>query len=360
MQILQPFQAKLPQNSQIIAVGGDIGAGLEKLVFGSGDFQFRFRGQSKIYETKGDELDETFKSRTHGGRFFYHQGSRKELERKEFVTGTLAQLKAPTTHIKLSDDPALKAEYALHLIFGALATQAYRPTWNLHLVLSIHSPKIFKDLLIEKTAGVHTVSFDGSDKPTSQVHLNIAKVLPEGAGSYAFCIAQDPPLIDRTGIAISVDLGTSTIITTVFAPGEGIIHRKVLDTSGCIDLLDKIAEDKELTEELKTGKVGNIETIRSGIESGKFQYGTRNFHFKSIYDRLMKSWLDDRLRLTFKEVEEWRDSALSFVAWGGGVEMPQVAEILTEHGITPVPNGGWANALGLQRMAEGILARSGK
>jgi hypothetical protein len=74
----------------------------------------------------------------------------------------------------------------------------------------------------------------------------------------------------------------------------------------------------------------------------------------------MKSWLDDRLRLTFKEVEEWRDSALSFVAWGGGVEMPQVAEILTEHGITPVPNGGWANALGLQRMAEGILARSGK
>jgi hypothetical protein len=154
-----------------------------------------------------------------------------------------------------------------------------------------------------------------------------------------------------------VDFGTSTVIPTVFAPGGKIVHRKVLEVGGCIDLLDAIAGDSELIAHLGKGKAGSVESVRKAIESKTFQYGTRGFNFKNVYARYLTSWLEDRLRLVDKEIEEWRDEAQSFVAWGGGVEMPGVAQKLTERGITPVVDGCWANAIGLQRMAEGRLAR---
>ncbi|MCW5319052.1 hypothetical protein GTQ43_37115 [Nostoc sp. KVJ3] len=99
-------------------------------------------------------------------------------------------------------------------------------------------------------------------------------------------------------------------------------------------MLDAIAADPELVQFLGTGKAGSIEIIRQGIESHLFQYGTRNFNFRHIYARHLKPWLADRLRLAFKEVEEWRDAAQSFVAWGGGVEMPGIASMLQREGIT--------------------------
>lgn len=356
MLITQPKQAEISQAPSLIPVGADTGAGLGKFIFGSGASQMRVRTSSKILEIR-EELHDTLSS-PEGGHFYYHDGDTKDLIRREFLTGALAHWKAPTTHIKLSDDPALKAEYALHLLLGAIATLPIRPNWNLHLVLSIHNAKIFKDLLSQKVTGTHTVSFNGKNNPTSQVNLTVARVLPEGAGSYAYCVAANPPFIDRTGTAIALDLGTATVIVTVFSPLGSIVHRQVLEVGGCIDLLDTIAADPELVQELGTGKVGNIETIRQGIESTTFQYGTRNFNFKHIYARHLKPWLKDRLRLAFKEVEEWRDAAQSFVAWGGGTSMPGVSKMLAAQGITAVPDGCWANAIGLQRMSEGILARS--
>jgi len=352
----QPIQAEISQSPPIIPTGVDTGAGLVKLILGSGATQIRVRTNSKIVEIR-EELHDNLSS-SEGGNFFYHDGERKDLIGREFLTGTLANWKAPTTHIKLSDDPALKVEYSLHTLLGAIATLPYRKEWNLHLVLSIHNAKIFKDLLNQKVSGIHTVNFGGKNNSTSQIQLNIAKVLPEGAGSYSYCVASNPPLIDRTGTAIALDLGTSTVIVTIFAPGGSIVHRQVLEVGGCIDLLSAIATDNELIQFLGSGKAGSIETIRQGIESTIFQYGTRDFNFRSIYARHLKPWLKDRLRLAFKEIEEWRDSAQSFVAWGGGVEMPGVSKMLAAQGIIAVPDGCWANAIGLQRMSSGILVRS--
>lgn len=352
----QPNLAETPQTTPAIAVGDDSGAGLKKLCLGNGTTQTRVRTPSKVLEIK-EELHDILTS-NEGGHFFYHSGDRLDLVGGEFLTGTLAAWKAPTTHIKLSDDPALKAEYGLHTLLGALAALPYRQEWNLHLVLSIHNVKIFKNLLTDKTSGSHTVSFNGKNTPTSQVNLNVSLVVPEGAGSYSYCVSAKPePLIDRSAHAIAVDFGTSTVIPTVFAPGGSIIHRQVLEVGGCIDLLDAIAADPELVQFLGTGKAGSIEIIRQGIESKQFQYGTRNFNFRHIYARHLKPWLADRLRLAFKEVEEWRDAAQSFVAWGGGVEMPGVASMLQREGITPVTEGCWANAIGLQRMAFGRMQR---
>jgi hypothetical protein len=349
----QPTQADFTRTSPVLPTGADNGAGLGKFCFGSGNQQMRVRIPSKVLEIKEPLLDCLVS--IEGGHFYYHSGSRQDLVGREFLTGTLASWKAPTTHIKLSDDPVLKAEYALHTLLGALATLPFRTEWNLYLVLSIHNLKLFKTQLVDKTSGTHVVAFGGKDKPESRVNLNVALVANEGAGSYSHCLRQN--FIDKTAHAIGFDIGTSTTIPVVFAPGGKLIYHQPLETGGCIDLLDAIANDSELIKFLGSGKSGSIEIVRQGIESGSFQYGTRNFNFRSIYARHVSRWLADRIRLSFKQVEEWRDSAQSLVAWGGGTEMPGVAQALKSQGITAVPEGGWCNAIGLQRMAESLLVR---
>ena len=351
MLITQPVQAEKPQSSSFIPVGVDTGAGLLKMVI-NGD---RVRTSSKLVEV-GD-VEDDLKS-CEGGHFHYQDGERVDLIGKQFLTGSLAAWKAPTHHTKLSDNPALKVEFSLHALLGAIATQPYRPEWNLHLVLSIHNAKLFKDALTKKIQGTHIVIFGSRTNPASKINLSVSLVVPEGAGAYAHCVAAKPdPLIDKEAQAIAIDFGTSTVIPTVFAPGGAIIHRQVLEVGGVIDLLEAIASDAELLQFLGTGKAANIETVRQGVETGTFQYGTRAYNFQPIYARHLTPWLKDRLRLAFKEIAEWRDVAQSSVAWGGGVEMPGVSRMLQSQGITAVGEGCWANALGLERIAAGRLAR---
>ena len=182
---LQPNQSGLSQMSALVPAGADVGAGLTKIVFDSGAKQIRLRLSSKLHQNK-EELHDTLQS-PEGGHFFYHSGDRKDLIGQEFLTGQLAAWKAPTTHLKLSDDPALKVEYGLHTILGALATLSYRAEWNLYFVLSTHNAKAFKQALTDKVSGTHFVSFHGKEKPQSKVNLTVSLVVPEGAGSYAYC-----------------------------------------------------------------------------------------------------------------------------------------------------------------------------
>ncbi|MBW4501982.1 MAG: hypothetical protein KME57_21020 [Scytonema hyalinum WJT4-NPBG1] len=354
MVLLQPKKAEQSSLPTATATGVDTGAGLVKVVLGSGASQQRVRTPAKIVEVREELHDEL--TSEEGGHFFYHEGSREDLKNREFLTGSLAAWKAPTSHIKLSDNPALKAEYVLHMCLGALATLPYRETWNLYLVLSSHNTQIFRDLVIEKSSGSHIVSFGSKDNPKSKVFLTVSLVVPEGAGSYGYCASYKPePLIDRAGQVISIDYGTSTCIPTVFAPNGKIIHRAVLPVGGCIDLLEAIAQDVELVKFLGTGRAGDTEIIRQGIENRSFRYGTRNFQFQQIYLKHLKPWLEDRSRLALAEVEEWRDAAQSIVAWGGGAALPFTKEMFEKLGIQPVPEACWANSLGLQKIAEARL-----
>ena len=168
--------------------------------------------------------------------------------------------------------------------------------------------------------------------------------------------------IDRTGFAIGFDFGTSTIIPNVFSPGGKLAHRKVLDVGGCVDLLNAIASNQELINVLGQGKSGNIDLIRQGIEDRTFHYGQRKINgealsFKSIYSRQVKVWLADRLRMALKDVSPWLDEAQSLVAWGGGVEMPGVSQMLSIKSITAVSEASWCGAIGLQKIAQGRLVR---
>jgi hypothetical protein len=350
---IQPKKADSAQIRPNLPTGVDCGAGLIKVCMDSGERQMRIRTPSKVLELKTHLLEDL--NSKEGGHFFYHSGDRTDLIGREFLTGELAAWKAPTTHIKLSDDPSLKAEYALHTLFGALATLPHRQEWNLFLAISTHSRDLFNTKLKELTNGVHLVSFGGRNKPQTRVIITVATVTPEGAGSYTY--AKRLNLIDFSAHVIAFDFGTSTVIPQVFSPGGKLIYHQPLEVGGCIDLLEAIASDAELIQFLGTGKAGSIELVRRGIESGEFGYGTRDFNLRPIYARLVKTWLADRLRLALKATEEWRDAAQSLVAWGGGTEMSGVAKMLATQKVTTVPDGCWANAVGLQTIASALLAR---
>ena len=351
--IHQSQQAGKGQTRPFIPIGADCGAGLIKMCIDLNGSQMRLKQPSKVLELKATLIDDLVSKE--GGHFFYHSGDRTDLIDREFLTGELAAWKAPTTHIKLSDDPALKAEYVLHTLLGALATLPHRQEWNLFVVISTHSRGLFNTKLKELTNGNHAVSFGDKNKPQSLVNITVGTVAPEGAGSYTY--AKRLKLIDPSAHVIAFDFGTSTVIPQVFAPGGKLIYHQPLEVGGCIDLLEAIASDPELIQFLGTGKAGSIELIRKGIESGEFNYGTRDFNLRPIYAQLVKTWLADRLRLALKASEEWRDAAQSLVAWGGGSEMSGVSKMLATQKVTTVPDGCWANAIGLQTIATALLAR---
>jgi hypothetical protein len=137
----QPALADSTQSRPFIPTGVDCGAGLLKVCIDSNGSQMRLRQPSKVLELKTALIDDL--TSKEGGHFFYHSGDRTDLIDREFLTGELAAWKDPTTHIKLSDDPGLKAEYALHTLLGALATLPHRQEWNLFLVISTHSRNLF-------------------------------------------------------------------------------------------------------------------------------------------------------------------------------------------------------------------------
>lgn len=358
----QPTMADLTHQVQIIPVGFDNGAGLGKICLGSGSGQMRLRIPSKVWEIKGD-LHDALTSKE-GGQFAYVAGYRKDLIGREFLTGKAASDKAPTSCIKMSDDPALKVEYILQALLGGISTLPSRPEWHLYLVPSIHNRKMFSEDIIKHLSGHHVINLPNKTSAPIRVKIEVPLVASEGAGSYAY--AKRENLIDPAAHAIAFDFGTSTIIPVVFNPGGKVIYHQPLEIGGCIDLLETIASDPELVNFLGTGKAGSVEVIRQGIESNHFRYdvrsrqGLRTLDYKPIYARHLKPWLSTRLRLGFKAVEEWRNEAQSFIGWGGGVEMPGVGQALKSINITAVSEGGWANVIGLQRMAEGLLKRRNK
>jgi len=352
--VAQPKETNLSQSHPFIPIGVDCGAGLVKICIDSGGSQMRLRQPSKVSEVTRSLIDDL--SSKEGGHFFYHSGDRIDLIGREFLTGDLAMWKAPTTHVKLSDDPAIKTEYALHMLLGTLAVLPHRQQWNLFLVVSTHNRDLFNARLKELTNGTHIVSFGGKDKIQTRVNITVGSVAPEGAGSYTY--AKRLNLIDSAAHVAAFDFGTSTVIPQVFAPGGKLIYHQPLEAGGCIDLLEMMASDPELIKFLGSGKAGSIELIRKGIESGKFNYGTRDFNLQPLYARLVKIWLADRLRMALKAIEEWRDAAQSFVAWGGGSEMLGVAKMLGTQKITTVPDGCWANSIGLQTIATALLSKN--
>ncbi len=349
---IDPKTINLSRSTPPTAVGVDNGHGLLKLAIGADSSQMKVRCPSKFKEVREDLLD--YPTSKYGSTFYYRDGDAKALIGAEWKTGELAYNADPHGHTKLSDKPEYKIEYALHSILGALGTLPYRQVWNLYLVVSIHNTKLFAKQLTSALEGTHIVCFNGKNSNHSTVKLHVGLVAPEGAGSYVYCRSQN--LIDHAKHAIALDFGTGTIIPTVFAPGGSIEYREVLSVGGCIDLLDAIARDREL-QIYEGGKLGDVELIRQGIENRSFLYGNSGISFRDAYQRELMPWLKDRFSLALKAVQPWRKLAGSFVVWGGGAQLPGVAAAVEKFGYSAVADGSWANAIGLQRLAQSRLER---
>lgn len=347
-----PKRAKLSQNEPPIAVGVDNGHGSLKMVIDSNVNQIKVRCPSKFKEVT-EELSD-YPTAKDGGYFYYRHGTREELIGREFFTGSLAYAADPSSHTRISDNAEYKIEYALHAIIGALGTLPHRCKWNLEIVPSIHQSKLYRKALIEAIEGEHYICFNDKENSTSKVNIKVLNVLPEGAGAYSYC--RSNLLIDATQQTIAFDLGTGTIIWQVFAPGGKLIDRGVLTAGGCVDLMDAIAATPRI-QRYEGGRTGDIEMVRQGIESGLFNYGTTGINFKDIYATEVTRWLQDRLSMAVKAVTPWMRSTGNLVVWGGGAQLPGLAEALKRHRFTAIPNAAWANAIGLQRIAQGLCDR---
>jgi Actin like proteins N terminal domain len=344
---VQEARPTIDRSSPEVPIGIDCGAGLVKVATP----HIRLRIPSKFVEVT--RLEESLEA-PDGGHFYYHSGDAQHLIGKQFLVGSLAYDHSPSTHVKLSDDPKLKAEYALHAVLGAIATMPHQPHWNLYLVLSNHQPDLFRPNL-KAIEGKHVVSFGGKENLPTRVNIRVGLVVPEGAGNYVYCAGNK--ILDSKQHAIAVDLGTSTVIVSAFNPGGKLVFRDVLPTGGCADLMEAIASDPEIVKALGTGRSGNIELIRRGIETKTFCYGNGILvpDFTKIYERHLKTWLAARMRLAKKSLAEFIEHAQPGVVWGGGAELPGGAAMLSSIGWQCVPNAGWINAIGLQKIAQGRL-----
>ncbi|HBE17076.1 MAG TPA: hypothetical protein DDW51_05555 [Cyanobacteria bacterium UBA11367] len=322
-------------------MGVDIGAGLVKVSAGNSTAEI----PSKLLF-----LNKSLPECLGSSQIWYEAGNAKHLIGKEFLVGEPAQWKAPTNHIKLSDNPALKSEYALEALLGAISKLPYRQKWNLSLAISNHNRKMFADTLRKNLEGEHIVKFGDSD--LSAIYISVAGIYPEGAGSYLSAISLQPGLTGN--LIVGVDFGTSTIICQTFSPHGKMLFHQPLELGGVIELLNAIATDDKLVRCLGTGKPGNTELIRRGIISRNFKYGNTDFNFGDIYQAHFKYWISDRIRLIREACREWENEAI-FLAWGGGSMLPGMEKYLGN--IKILPNGGWANALGLELMAKSKVAK---
>ncbi len=352
MMATDPKTVDFDRSTPILAVGVDNGHGLLKAAIDADFRQMKVRCPSKFKAVREDLLD--YPTSKYGSTFYYRDGDAKTLKGNEWKTGELAYTADPHGHTKLSDKAEYKIEYALHGILGALGTLPYRRSWNLYIVASIHNSKLFAHQLTEALEGIHVVNFNGKSSQESIIKIKVGLIAPEGSGSYVYCRHQN--LIDHTKHALALDFGTGTLIVSVFAPGGSVEYREVLSIGGCIDLLDALARVREI-QLYEGGKLGDVELIRQGIEERTFLYGNSGISFQDAYQRELMPWLRDRFSLALKAVQPWRKLAGSFVVWGGGAQLPGVAAAVKKFGYTALCEGSWANAIGLQRLAQSRLER---
>nr|WP_322719670.1 hypothetical protein [Nostoc sp. ChiQUE02]MDZ8232708.1 hypothetical protein [Nostoc sp. ChiQUE02] len=94
MLITQPITVGTTQSVPATPTGIDTGAGLVKMAIAG----TRVRIPSKVVQVT--DLEDDLKS-PQGGYFFYQDGDRADLIGKQFLTGSLADWKAPTTHVSV-------------------------------------------------------------------------------------------------------------------------------------------------------------------------------------------------------------------------------------------------------------------
>lgn len=192
-------------------------------------------------------------------------------------------------------------------------------------------------------SGIHTVRFNGKD--LSAIEIRIVAVVEEGVGAIVTARSE----IELDGQSLLYDFGNGTCIISVFGAKGKLLTRKVTP-GGVENLIDTIARNLDTRKQLNAE--GDRQIIRAGIETKNFEYGTTGWNFRHIYQVELKPWVQSTLATALKAGEPWRATSNAILAVGGGSELPQITQLLAAKGITSIPEGHWANARGLAKLAQ--------
>ncbi len=194
-----------------------------------------------------------------------------------------------------------RADYnsrSLHIL-ADLAIAHFPDGCSLHLAISSHNPEKWESEIKQRVEGTHTFGhLHGITKETviKTVDITVSAVYPEGFGSIAYCLFGESSLVLKPSeLAIALDIGSSTWITTVFNGNGSVIDRYLID-GGCGELHRAIAH--QLDNRVEKAKLLSKDVkhrpnlVNEGILNGSLIYGTNSITKKS-FEEEYRYCLDD-------------------------------------------------------------------
>lgn len=328
-----PNVATIAKSANVTPIGVDIGNGALKLVSNQGEIRI----DSYVHY-----MSERASMAANSGYVEYHSGDRADLEGKQWIGGINAYYSDLKGMYRVTDSAIGKAELGLQLLLSALSLLPYRSEWSLHLVCSVHDGETLGAKLKAALQGTHQVLMQSK---RSTVAITVAAVLEEGTGAIIFYQKSCDPTN-----ALVYDLGNGTLIVSGFN-GLKMTDRRYSQNGGVESLIDAVARNPQVRDRLI--KEGDRHLIRTGIESGKFIYGTQypDWNFKDAYKAELPLWVDRVLKPMVRPTEDRMASATALIAIGGGACLPGIDLLLAKRNIKVLPDPLWANARGLYAYA---------
>ncbi|PHJ60247.1 hypothetical protein VF14_11580 [Nostoc linckia z18] len=296
------------------------------------------------------------------GAWLRYVDGRSDLKDMQFFWGTAAIAQAD--HTLLHQDKSQKALLSLEGILADLAIANIPDNSRLWLALSSHNPDKWGDEINRRVGGVH--SFEHKHPITREivkktVEIIVTGVYPEGFGSIAHCLFGESSLsLDPSETAIALDIGSSTLIATVFNGNGAVIDRHLIE-GGCGELHQAIAEAMDKRSDraslLSKDVKHSPSLVNKGIVEKTFTYGGNALtgkKFEDEYARCLDEWWSSKIEkfANFASSGNYLDQAKYLVAWGGGVGLPVVADNLASLGFIIPNNPQFINATGLKLLSE--------
>ena|GEM_PF-853926 len=341
-----------------LACGKDPGAGYGKAIYG--ELAVVVPSAYSVVRDRSIRHHETISK--NGAWVRYVEGSRTDLKDKQFFWGSAAI--AQTDHILLHEDKAKKAELALEAILCDLAVINIANESRLEISLSTHNPEKWSVEIERKVKGNHTFEHKhpiSRELITKTIEIDVTGVYPEGFGNIAYCLFGDSSLkLDSSDLAVSLDVGSSTCIITCFDGSGSVIDRHLIE-GGTGELFAAIAEQMDNCNDQLSRMATDIKhdpfLVSKGVIENTFKYGQNSLisqDFRQEYDRCLEMWWMPRLSklASFVAGGNYLERASSFVAWGGGVQLPGLNERLIELGFEILDSPQFINAHGLKLLTE--------
>lgn len=346
-----------------ITCGKDPGAGYGKAIYGDcavvmpSAYSPVFNRNNRHHETISKD----------GAWVRYVEGSRADLKNKQFFWGNAA-ISQPD-YILLHEDKAKKAELALEAILADLAVINITDGCKMTISLSTHNAEKWSLEIERRVKGKHTFEHKhpiSRELITKTVEIDVTGVYPEGFGNIAYCLFGDSSLkLDSSDLAVSLDVGSSTCIITCFDGSGSVIDRHLIE-GGTGELFAAIAEQMDNCNDQLSRMATDIKhdpfLVSKGVIENTFKYGQNSLiskDFRQEYERCLEMWWIPRLSklASFVAGGNYLERASSFVAWGGGVQLPGLNERLIELGFEILDSPQFINAHGLKLLtsvAQGV------